>query len=218
MHKYRICVSLIENNPAAVKAVEPLVDLFEIRIDLIGMGWRSLVKDIGKPWIACCRAPDEGGQGDPDAGERIGQLFEAVETGAGIVDIEYRTPDLKNIVSRFKSKAKCLISFHDFKSTPPLDKLIEIVDGQIAAGADLCKVATTANKFEDNMTVLELAGRYSHHNIITFAMGEAGWLSRVMSPLCGAYLTYAAASTGKEAAAGQVAVTDLSKLYGYLIK
>ena len=216
MLKPRICVSVTENDQAAVMAVEPLVDLFEVRIDLIGAGWESVARKISKPWIACCRSSAEGGEGDPDAEKRIGQLVEAVNSGARILDIEYSMPDLKKVISRFKPKVKCLISFHDFKSTPSLDKLIDIVEKQIAAGADLCKVATTANTFEDNMTLLELAGMYSRYNIIAFAMGEAGRLSRIMSPLCGGYLTYAAVSPGKESAAGQMAVTELIKLYGYL--
>ena len=58
----RICAVITANDPEAVREVEPLADLFEVRIDLIGEGWQSLVKTLRKPWIACNRLADEGGK------------------------------------------------------------------------------------------------------------------------------------------------------------
>ena len=144
MKRPRICAVIVNNDPEAVREVEPLVDLFEVRIDLIGDGWQELTKQLNRPWIACNRSPDEGGKGDRDEARRIEQLVKAVELGAEIIDIELATRNLEKAVTRIKNRAKCLLSFHDFEGTPSLDKMKEMVQRQLTAEADVCKVITTA--------------------------------------------------------------------------
>ena len=61
-NKPRICAAIVNDDLEAVKGVEPLVDLFEVRIDLIGSGWQELVKHLEKPWIACNRRRSGGRQ------------------------------------------------------------------------------------------------------------------------------------------------------------
>ena len=39
MKKPRICAVIINNDIKAVRHIEPLADLFEVRIDYIGYGW-----------------------------------------------------------------------------------------------------------------------------------------------------------------------------------
>ena len=113
-----------------------------------------------------------------------------------------------------KKYSQCLLSFHDLKATPPLDNLIKIVEGQIQAGADICKVVTTATQFEDNVTILKLVKHFSEIKIASFAMGEAGRTSRLLSPLCGAYFTYGCLEEGQQAASGQIAVKEMREIYG----
>ena len=93
-------------------------------LDLIGPNWPELVKFLRKPWIACNRSPEEGGQGNPDRVKRVEELLWAAEAGACIVDIEYRTPKLAEVVPLIKSRAQCLISFHDLVQTPSYDTLV----------------------------------------------------------------------------------------------
>jgi len=117
------------------------------------------------------------------------------------------------VVSLIKKRAKCLLSFHELEKTPPLDNLKKIVKRQLDAGADICKVVTTAQKFEDNLTVLKLIPEFPEARIVTFAMGPLGLPSRILSPLVGGDFTYAAIEKGRESAPGQVTVDDLHKLY-----
>jgi 3-dehydroquinate dehydratase-1 len=216
MKKPRICVTITENNLEAVKEIEPEVDLFEVRLDLIGVEWPELVKFLKKPWIACNRSPREGGLGNPDEVKRVEELLWAAETGADIVDIEYSTQDLAEIVPLIKSRAQCLISFHELVQTPSYETLVGITESQIKAGADICKIVTTAQSFTDNMTVLKLINKFPEVKIVAFAMGEAGRISRVLCPLAGGYFTYACMSAGLESAAGQIPVKELNGLYRYL--
>jgi 3-dehydroquinate dehydratase I len=216
MKKPRICTSIIEKDLEAVKEIEPEVDLFEVRLDLLGPDWTELVKYLKKPWIACNRSPAEGGQGNPDDVKRVEELLWAAKAGASIIDIEYNTKNLGDIVALIKARAQCLISFHDMIETPAYDTLVEITRSQIRAGADICKIVTTANEVEDNLAVLKLVSRFPDVKMVAFAMGEAGRLSRVLSPLAGADFTYACIASGKESAAGQIPVRELKAIYSYL--
>jgi 3-dehydroquinate dehydratase-1 len=213
MKRPRICAVIVNKDLAAIKAIEPLVELFEVRIDLIGDGWQELVKQLHKPWIACNRSAEEGGKWAGDEATKIAELVKATELGADIVDIELNTRKLEAAVPVIKKRAKCLLSFHELEKTPPLDKMKEMVQRQLAADADICKVITTARTFEDNLTVLQLIAEFPRTKIISFAMGPLGLASRILCPLVGGYFTYASVEEGKESAPGQLTVRNLSAIY-----
>ena len=213
MKRPRICAAIVGNDLAAIKEVEPFVDLFEVRIDLIGDDWQELVKHLEKPWIACNRLVDEGGAWRESEARRIEALVKATERGANIIDIELATKNLSEAMSLFKKRAKCLLSFHELKETPPPEELKEIVQRQLQAGADVCKVITTAQKFEDNLTVLQLIADSPKIRIVSFAMGPLGFTSRILCPLVGGEFTYASIEKGRESAPGQLTVRDLRKIY-----
>jgi 3-dehydroquinate dehydratase-1 len=209
----KICLAIVEDDIKAIKQVEPLVDLFEVRIDLVGDGWQGMVKQLRKPWIACNRSMNEGGKGEKIEAMRIGKLLKAIELGASIVDIELSAENLAEVVPLIKKRAQCVISSHDYAKTPPIDKLREIANRQVKAGADICKVVTTAVKTEDNMIVLQLTSEFASKRIVAFAMGELGLLSRLLCPLVGGDFTYAAVGRGKESAPGQMAIREFRNIY-----
>jgi len=213
MNKPRICAVIVDNDLEAVNEAKPFADLFEVRIDLIGDGWQELVKQLNQPWIACNRSSDEGGRWEGNEARRIEKLLQAIELGADIVDIELRTKNLDKIVQLVKKRAKCLLSFHDLEKTPPLEVMKEIIRRQLKSGADICKMITTAQSFEDNLTVLQLIVEFPKTKIVSFAMGPLGFASRVLCPLVGGDFTYASTEKGKESASGQITVRDLRKLY-----
>jgi 3-dehydroquinate dehydratase-1 len=213
----RICVALVNDDLDIIAKLTPFVDMFEVRIDLIGSGWQKVASQLKKPWIACARRKDEGGKWGGKETERIKALCDAVDLGAAIVDVELATPTLDDFVNDIRKKAKCLISYHNLKNTPSLDDLRKIVSRQVEGGADICKVVTTARNFADNLTVLELVTELSStKNIVSFAMGAVGQLSRILCPLVGGYFTYASVGTGKESAEGQMTVKDLREIFRIL--
>lgn len=218
MKKPGICVVLVNNDLEVIRQVEPLIDLVEVRIDLIGDGWQELAKQLKKPWIACNRRADEGGSWAGDEAGRVEKLLEAAGLGADIIDLELRTANLKPAIELIKQRAKCLLSFHHLESTPPLNSLREIVQRQLAAGADICKVVTTAQSFEDNLTVLQLISEFPEARVVSLAMGPLGVASRILCPLAGGDFTYASIEPGKESASGQITVAELRKLYGMVAK
>jgi len=213
MKGHRICAVIVSNDLQAAKEVEPFVDLFEVRIDLIGDGWQEWVKQLKKPWIACNRSAEEGGKWQGSEARRVEKLLQAIELGASIVDIELMTRNLDKIVQLVKKRTECLLSFHDLERTPPLEEMKNIVQRQLKAGADICKVVTTAQGFGDNLTVLQLLSEFPTIKLISFAMGPLGLVSRVLCPLVGGDFTYASIEKGKESAQGQITVRDLMKIY-----
>jgi len=213
MKRPRICAVIVNNDLKAIKGVEPFVELFEVRIDLIGNGWQELVKQLNKPWIACNRIADEGGKWEKSETERMEELLKAVELGASIVDIELNTRNLAEAIQPIKRKTKCLLSFHDLEKTPPLVRMKDIVQRELDAGADICKVVTTAQRFEDNLAMLQLIAEFPKTKIVSFAMGSSGFASRILCPLVGGDFTYASIEKGSESAAGQITVSDLRKVY-----
>jgi len=213
MNRPRICAVIVDNDPKAVNKVEPFADLFEVRIDLIGDGWQELVRQLNKPWIACNRRADEGGRWEGNEATRIEKLLQAIELGADIIDIELRTQNLEEVLPMIGKRAKCLVSYHDLEKTPPLDRMKEMVQRQLTAGADICKLITTAQSFDDNLTVLQLIMDSPGTKIVSFAMGQLGFASRVLCPLVGGDFTYASIEKGKESATGQITARELRKLY-----
>jgi len=218
MKKPRICAVIVNNDLEAVREVEPFVDLFEVRIDLIGDGWQELVKQFKKPWIGCNRSADEGGGWEGDGASRIEKLLKAIELGADIIDLELRTTNLKQTMGLIKKRTKCMLSYHDLDKTPSLHDMKGIVRRQLEAGADVCKVVTTAQRFEDNLTILQLISEFPKARIVSLAMGPLGFASRVLCPLVGGDFTYASIEQGRESASGQITVSELRKLYGMVAR
>jgi 3-dehydroquinate dehydratase-1 len=211
--KPRICATIINKDLAAIREVEPFITLFELRIDLIGEGWPDLATELKKPWIACVRSKIEGGNWPGDDAEKIEELITAVELGASIVDIELSTHNLAQATALMKGQAKCLLSLHELGKTPPLEQLKEIVKKQLASGADICKVVTTAQSPADNLTTLKLITEFPGVKIVSFAMGPLGLASRILCPLVGGYFTYASLEEGRESAPGQLTVKQLKITY-----
>jgi 3-dehydroquinate dehydratase-1 len=131
MGKRRIC-AVITGSETDIAPIAAMADLFEVRIDLIGNGWQEKAANLQKPWIACNRRKEEGGNWQDSEEMRIEELLKALRLKASIIDVELATPGLNKIVAVIKTKAECLISWHNFKETPQLDALGDIVSKQIA--------------------------------------------------------------------------------------
>lgn len=212
----KICGVITEPDEAAIRAAAPLVDYFEVRIDLIGADWPAIAENLIRPWIATNRLPAQGGKWNGSENSRLEELLKALELGASIVDLELITPCVGEMVAAVKKKARCLVSHHDFSGTPSFEVLTHIVKRQLAAGADVCKLVTTAKTMDDNLSLLKLYDVFPEKNLVAFAMGEAGAVSRVLAPLCGAKFTYAALDDGKGSAPGQMTVAQLAGFYRLL--
>lgn len=191
-------------------------DLIEIRLDKINIfDFKEIVASTNKPLIATNRAVSEGGFFAGDDKERIKILFEAAKEGFDYIDLELSTKNLAELVNRLHHmNSKAIISFHDFKKTPSIKIINEIFNREISKGADICKIVTTARKFEDNLKLLNfIYCNYKKARIVCFAMGENGKISRFISPILGAHFTFASIEEGEETAPGQLEISRMRELY-----
>jgi len=217
----RICVVITASNDAeAIDTIRRtrtlLPDLIEIRLDYMETpGDLGLIREAtGVPLIATNRPSNQGGDSAGSEADRIAGLLQACESGFDYVDLEINTEAVGEIAKKVKSLgAKVIVSFHDFEATPEKELLEEILRDELSAGADICKIVGTSNTPGDNLTYLNLLRENAGVEIVSFGMGEAGILSRVLSPLVGGAFTYASAETGRESAPGQLTISELREIY-----
>jgi len=134
------------------------------------------------------------------------------------VDVELSHAKLGETVAELKRLGvKPIVSFHDFTETPAITELNSVLAREVASGADTCKIVTTANCIEDNLAVLNFTSAASGKaKLVCFAMGEAGKISRLLSPLFGGYFTFASLERGNETAVGQLTIQEMKAAYALL--
>ncbi|AII57612.1 3-dehydroquinate dehydratase [Dehalococcoides mccartyi] len=186
---------------------------YELRLDLLGESWQETAAMLNKPFIATCRRAAEGGSFSGSEEERISRLEKAAAAGAFMLDIEYSSPNLGEILKRLRPQAKCLLSHHNFTDTPSAAELKTLVKDMLTYPADIYKVITTAASINDNIKLLNLIKEMPDKEIVAFAMGEPGILSRILCPLAGSPFTYASLNDGNKSASGQMTLAQMIEIY-----
>ncbi len=199
------------------KAEEAHADFIEVRLD--SFKEHSGLVDVaahGKTLkIATCKLQSCRGKFSGTETEQQQLLLSAANSGFAYVDIELTHTKLGETVTELKRLGvKPIISFHDFAETPSIAELNSVLTREVASGADICKIVTTANCIEDNLAVLNFTSSASSKaKLVCFAMGEAGKVSRLLSPLFGGYFTFAALERGNETATGQLTIQEMQAAY-----
>jgi len=155
---------------------------------------------------------------DRDMKSRKKLLLTAVESGFEFVDVELTTPVGETMVSEIRSRgAEVIVSYHDSSGTPSSSQLRKILDAEIEAGGNICKIVPTAIYPRDNLTVLNfLENKPSESRVISFAMGALGTPSRILCPLFGSEFTFAALGRDSATAEGQLSIDDLRSVWKIL--
>ena len=79
-----------------------------------------------------------------------------------------------------------------------VSEMEKVLEQEIASGASVCKIVTTAKKIEDNLAVLNFVSAMSSKaKLVCFCMGEQGKVSRLLSPMFGAFFTFASLERGQ---------------------
>ncbi len=209
------------------KAVRDGADLVELRLDTFRKrDPAALVKTLrafreggggrgGVPLVLTIRSKAEGGRYTVKDSERL-ELFNALMPFVDGVDIELGSGKiLKHVVSSAKRhKKKVIVSYHNFKGTPPPATLGSTIERARRAGADIVKIAARA---KTGAELKRLAGLLLRSNdLVVIAMGGYGTVSRVFFPVLGSLITYG--SITRSAAPGQLPVRDIKMklaLFGF---
>jgi 3-dehydroquinate dehydratase-1 len=199
------------------KSEKHRADFIEVRLDRIGdfKGLKDIVGCAKTSLIATVRKSKCGGKFSGGEEERARILLDAASNGFKYVDVELDSPRLKNVIENlWTSGVKPIISFHDFERTPKEVELRRILKSEIGAGADVCKIVTTAQSLQDNLTLLQfLYDEGGKAKIVCFAMGPLGKPSRLLSPIYGGYFTIASLERSMKTAAGQMTIEEMKAAY-----
>jgi shikimate dehydrogenase/3-dehydroquinate dehydratase type I len=193
--------------------------MVELRADLLGpdVDLTPLVAASPLPVIVTLRSSAEGGQGPDDPQARRRFFLRAVACDAALFDLEVaRDADL---VGTVVPAERTVLSAH-FGGGIPAD-LETRAARVLAAKTRVAKIVPEARNLDDLLSVLRLAqalerGAPASRRAVVFATGEAGRASRLLSPLLGAPLAFAAWDETRRAAPGQYTAEELVALIGHL--
>jgi 3-dehydroquinate dehydratase-1 len=179
---------------AEVFALRPgKVGFVEVRLDKLAAEAHDLERALSRirvPIMLTARDPSEGGAGSLTVARRRA-LLERYLPQAAAVDVELRSASaLAGAVDQApKGKVLRVLSFHDFRHTPNLPRLREIVRKSTRAGADIVKIATHLRGAQDLAVLLLLQGS-TKVPLATMGMGPLGKVSRLVLAAAGSRLNY----------------------------
>ena len=217
--KYKTCISIGENTPEKIRSKLKVAlkksDYVEIRLDFlkseqVPKTLEIIKKDLNK--VVCTLRPKtEGGKFAGNEKERISIIKLIAEYSPFLLDIEFNTLNKnKELFKYLKStKTKLLVSWHDFKKTPENPELKNKIK-QMSKFSTNVKIVSTAKSTEDSTRMLELYNNKGKNNLISFAMGDFGRISRILCLYLGSPYTYV--SLGKAIAPGQFSVDEVKKI------
>lgn len=221
----RICVSILpKNNVEALhlieKAEQAQADLIEVRLDCLEISRKlsDLSASTEIPLIAANKLQSEKGYFSGTETEWQQTLLFAAKSGFEYVDVNLSSPKHKEAISQLKQLgAKPVVSYHKFDGALSVSAMEKVLDEEISSGASICKIVTTAKQVEDNLPVLSFVSfASSKAQLVCFCMGEHGKISRLLSPVFGAFFTFASLEQGSETAAGQMSIPEMRAAYGLL--
>ena len=218
----KICVSILPKSSQQAltliaKAEKACADFIEVRLDCLkeSRNLKELPKSTKVPLIATNKLQIEHGFFSGTENERLQTLLAAAKSGFQYIDVDILGPKSNETITKLKeANVKLIVSYHKFDGILNTYALEHILDQEIASGADICKIVLTAKQVEDNLPLLSFISFASTKaKLVCFCMGEAGKISRLLSPAFGAYFTFASLDRGSETAPGQLSIAELRSAY-----
>jgi 3-dehydroquinate dehydratase-1 len=122
------------------------------------------------------------------------------------IDIELRAKTIvKPLIDEAHSlNKKVIVSYHNFKKTPSFKELASLAREAKGTGADIVKITTLARREEEVARLMVFTYLSSVRPLVTISMGPIGSISRLIAPIFGSCLVYAAVT--KKAAPGQISL------------
>ena len=216
----KVCVTIAASSPTKVsselKQALAKSDYAEIRLDFLKPNQvpfcLSLVKKHLKRCICTLRPVSEGGKFSGSEKERISILKLISEFEPYLLDVEYNTLKKNKELSRYikSTKTRILVSWHDFTKTPNEHALKSMLK-KMSKFSNNVKIVTTAKTIADTIRILSLYKSHTRNlNLISFAMGDHGRMSRILCTKLGSPYTYV--SLGKPVAPGQFSLKEMKSI------
>jgi len=216
----KTCVTLAESNPSKLNSLLKTTlkrsDYVEIRFDFMKPNKVPIALNLVKKYLSRCictlRPRSEGGKFSGSEKNRISILKLIAEYNPHLLDIEYNTIKQNNDLYKYlkNTKTNLLISWHDFSKTPNASFLKTMAKKMTQFSKNI-KIVTTANSIKDTLNVLALYKSQKNTNLIAFAMGDYGRMSRILCTQLGSPYTYV--SLGKPIAPGQFSLNEIKSMF-----
>ena len=215
---YKTCVTLAESSPIKLnKLLQSTLkrsDYIEIRFDFMKPNKIPLALNLIKKHLPRCictlRPRSEGGKFSSSEKNRISILKLISEYDPYLLDVEYNTIRKNKALQQYLRKTNLLISWHDFTKTPNIS-FLKSMRKKMARFSKNIKIVTTAKSMKDTLGILSLYKFQSNINLIAFAMGDYGRMSRILCTQLGSPYTYV--SLGKPIAPGQFSLDEIKSIF-----
>lgn len=189
-------------------------DIVEVRLDRILRpgDWlarcRAIQFSSGKPVLLTARLRAEGGLWrDDDDCRRM--VYAAALRELAAVDVELGSAICGRVAAEAERlRRACVVSYHNFRATPPLKELCAIVERAQGIGS-IAKISTMVNAQEDVAVLRALLEREWPKPLCVIGMGEAWAKTRVEFAKLGSCLTYG--YLDGSAAPGQWPASELAR-------
>jgi 3-dehydroquinate dehydratase I len=216
----KTCVSIGASSPAKLKSdlIKALKksDYAELRLDFLEPSQIpnciNSIKNHLQRCICTLRPKSEGGKFSGTERERISILKLVAEFDPYLLDIEYNTLKNKELYRFLKTnKVNLLVSWHDFSKTPGKEFLKNMVKKMSKFSKNI-KIVTTAQAIDDTLRILALyRQKPTSTNLVAFAMGDYGRMSRILCTRLGSPFTYV--SLGRPIAPGQFSIEEMKSIF-----
>ena len=167
--------------------------------------------------LVTCRDVLEGGARELDLAVRVAVLAQAVASGAQYIDLEYvnyRKSHVKQAIDRAltdASKCRLILSAHEFDS--PFEDIRALYRTMYRANPRaIVKMVYAPRHINDCFEALDVLHEASS-DVIVLCMGQVGWMSRILAPKLGGFLTFASVNQAGTTAPGQMTVEQYKTLY-----
>jgi len=216
---FKTCVTIAEKNPKKLNLIlnKALKKSYyaELRFDFLNPSQVPDALELTKKKLRKCvctlRPKSEGGKFQGKEDERISILKLIAEYHPFLLDVEFNTirknKTLQNYIK--KTKTDVLVSWHDFKKTPN-SVVLKKMYIQMGRFSKNIKIVTSAKTPGDSSNVLSLYSNSSKKNLVAFAMGNHGRMSRILCLYLGSPFTYV--SLGKPVAPGQFSLFQVKAI------
>ena len=216
----KICVSIgaktINELSFSINKALGLSDFLEIRFDFLKQSdFSSAIKitdSIKSRSVFTLRPLKQHGEFRGNEIERIEILKKLYDVNPMLLDVEYDTITENTSLNNYlKNKSNVLISWHNFFNTPS-DEYLERKINDMKKFSNNIKLVTMARNVTDSFRVLNLYEKFKNSNLIAFAMGDYGIISRILCTIYGkSPFTYA--SLEKTIAPGQLSIIEMRRIY-----
>ncbi|MCI8539906.1 MAG: type I 3-dehydroquinate dehydratase [Erysipelotrichaceae bacterium] len=208
----KVCVPLCESNieqlsnacaqlPRDVDVVEWRMDYMQARKQEDWLDGLTVVRNgcADRILLATWRSQREGGVQEQSLADYVGLYEQVITSGwADLIDVELFTKEecvVHLVEFAHRHGVKVILSNHDWQATPTNEAMMIRLQAMQRMGADLVKLAVMPHDVQDVYRLLQVSSEYSADPnacpLISMAMGEMGFLSRLCGEMSGSIMTFA---------------------------